>query len=225
MAGLVLLIFTLFISCSSAPPANYIILCAGDSITEIGYPPFLQRILKDEGIRAKVVNQGKSGHNSGEYLAYLEKNKNTLAQYFPDYICLQLGTNDVRTDHDQVSNEEFYAHMKEIIRIFRTFRTRARNTPRILVATIPPIPSSTSFPFAPISADRVDQEINPLIHQIAAEEKCTLVNNFSVFLNSPGLLPEVHPSDLGYETIARNWYAALKKVGMKPPTGTSAGWD
>ena len=208
------LIITLLPSCSP-PPTSYIILCAGDSITEVGYPPFLARIIKEEGIRARVVNKGKSGFNTKEYLDYLRENKAELAESQPDFILLQLGTNDVRADHDHTSADDFYTHMKEIIRLFRDFKTRTGRKPRILLATIPPIPETTPFPFSSESAKRVTQEINPLIQKTAAEDKCTLVDNFSIFFRSPHLLPDVHPTDKGYQVLAQNWLAALKKGGIK----------
>ena len=207
--GPLLLIFSILISCSS-PPENYIILCAGDSITEAGYPPFLNSLLKREGFRAKVLNQGKSGFNTKEYLDYLRENKTVLADSHPDFILLQLGTNDVRSDHDHISADDFYANMTQIIHLFRDFTTRTGKDSHILLATIPPIPDGTPFPFSPLSAKRVTEEINPLIQKIAEEEKCALVDNYSVFLDSPHLLPEVHPSDQGYEALAKNWHNALK---------------
>ena len=213
------LIGVLCFSCSS-PPTNYIILCAGDSLTEAGYPPFLGRILKTEGIRAKIVNQGKSGYSSKEYLAFLQKNKTAITDSHPDYICLQLGTNDVRIDYDHTSAEEFYANLKKIIRIFQESRTRSGKTPRILIATIPPIPDDTPFPFSPQSAKRITQEINPLIQKLAQEEKLSLVDNFSVFLDNPHLLPEVHPSVQGYEALAHNWLLGLKKQGVRSTSKT-----
>lgn len=214
-----LLVSALLFSCS-APLSNYIIFCAGDSITESGYPPFLKTICKQEGIRARVLNHGKSGNTSGEYLNYLKNNLAEMAASRPDFICLQLGTNDVRTDHDHTSSEAFLTNMKEIIRLFRDFRTRSGKTPQILLATIPPVPENTPFPFAPESPERVKREINPLIKALSAEEKLTLVDNFSLFLGSPDLLPDVHPSDAGYEALARNWYAAMKKLGIKPSEKT-----
>jgi lysophospholipase L1-like esterase len=218
-AGSILLILALLCSCSS-PPQSYIVLCAGDSITEFGYPPFLDRIFKVEGIRAKVVNAGKSGHTSGEYLRFLQGKEPELVEHYPDFILLQLGTNDVRTDHDQTTSEKFYTQMKEIIRLFRNFKTREGKTPCILLGTIPPIPEGTPFPFSADSAKRVTQEINPLIQKIAHEEKLKLVDNFSIFLGSPQLLQDVHPSDQGYEALAQNWHTALKKQGMKPSDKT-----
>ena len=212
--GPLLLIISILISCSS-PPENYIILCAGDSITEVGYPPFLDRLLKVEGIRARVMNYGKSGHTSGEYLRFLQEKKSELAKHQPDFILLQLGTNDVRIDHDQTSAEDFYDHMKEIIRLFRDFITRTGKKPRILLATIPPIPEGTPFPFSPKSVNRVTEEINPLIQKLAEEEKCSLVDNYSILLSSLQRLPEVHPSDQGYEAMAKNWHNVLIKLGVR----------
>ncbi|UCE42488.1 MAG: SGNH/GDSL hydrolase family protein [Candidatus Aminicenantes bacterium] len=217
--GSILIIIALFFSCSSPPP-NYIILCAGDSITEEGYPPFLVRILKGEGIQAKVLNYGKSGHTSGEYLRFLLEKKTEWEENHPDFIFLQLGTNDVRTDHDHTSADEFSANMRQIIQLFRDFTTRSGKDSHILLATIPPIPDSMPFPFSSQSAKRVTKEINPLIQKIALEEKLILVDNFSVFLKSPHLLPDVHPSDQGYEALAQNWYTALKKEGVRPTGNT-----
>ncbi len=211
----ILLVSALLFSCS-APPSNYIILCAGDSITEYGYPPILKTLCRREGIRTRVLNQGKSGNTSGEYLKFLKNNLEAMAASRPDFICLQLGTNDVRTDHDHTSSEAFFANMKEIVRLFHDFRTRSGNTSLILLSTIPPVPEAAQYPFAPESAERIEKDINPLIRKLAVEEKLTLVDNHAVLFGSPDLLPDVHPSDAGYEALARNWFAAQKKLGMQP---------
>ena len=212
--GPIVLMVALLFTCSS-PPSNYIILCAGDSLTEEGYPRFLEKLLKEEGIRAKVLNYGKSGHTSGEYLRFLQEKKTDMEKNSPDFILLQLGTNDVRMDSDHTTADDFFGNMKQIIHIFRDFSTRSGKNPRILLATIPPIPDDTPFPFSPQSVKRVKKEINPLIQKIAKEEKCPLADNFSVFLSNANLLPEVHPSDKGYEAMAKNWYNTLKKEGIR----------
>lgn len=208
------LTISLFLSCSS-PPQGYVILCAGDSITEQGYTRFLQRMLNREGIRARVLNYGKSGYTSGEYLNFLKENESELAEDRPDFILVQLGTNDVREDYDSTSARQFYTQMKEIISIFQRFRSRSDKASRIFLALIPPIPEGIPFPFTGNSTKRVPREINPLIHQICTEEHVSLVDNYSLFLGSPHLLPEIHPSEQGYRALAQNWFEALK-VHMKP---------
>jgi lysophospholipase L1-like esterase len=215
-SGIFILLASLLISCSSPAPESYIILCAGDSLTEAGYPLHLARILKEEGIRAKVLNFGKSGRTSGEYLRFLQEKKEEMAESLPDFVLIQLGTNDVRTDHDRTSAEAFFGNMNKIIRHFSGFKNRREKTPQILLATIPPIPEGTPFPFSSESVKRVTEEINPLIQNIAAENNIILVDNYSTFVDNPYLLPEVHPSDEGYRAMAVNWHLALKKFGLKP---------
>jgi lysophospholipase L1-like esterase len=211
-----ILAFLLLMTFCGSKSTGIIIFCAGDSITEAGYTSFLHKILNREGIRNKVLNRGRSGNNSREYLQILKKNQTAWAESFPDFVLLQLGTNDVRIDQDRTSAAEFRRNMKEIILLFRGFRTRTGKSPLILLATIPPIPEGTPYPFDSASRRRVWEEINPLIEKIAQEENLPLVDNFTLFLNTPRLLPEVHPSKEGYEVLANNWYEALKKEGVSP---------
>ncbi len=197
--------------CSPAPP-GIIVLCAGDSITAADYPRFLQRRLNQEGILAKVLNYGRSGHTSGEYLAFLYRNTITLSEEHADFILIQLGTNDVREDQDNTSAAQFSANMKDIIKIFKKFKTRSGKTPQCLIAMIPPIPENSAFPFTEHSQQRVHIEINPAIRKVAIEEGLVLVDNYSPFLDRPVLLPEIHPSRKGYRRLAQNWFDSLKPL-------------
>lgn len=209
--------FTLFIlyafllTCSPSQ-RGVIVLCAGDSLTESSYPKFLKNILISEGTRAKILNFGRSGNTTGEYLNYLLNNKESLAKKHPDIVCLLLGTNDVRNDHDRTSNEQFYTNMKDIIAIFSQFKDPNGKKTRILLSTIPPIPEEVSFPFSPESRKRVVNEINPLILKIGKEENLPVVDNTTLFLKEPGLLPEVHPTEEGYRRLAHNWFKALQPL-------------
>ncbi len=202
------LFFFLYLSCSSSQ-RGVIVLCAGDSLTESPYPGFLNKFFISEGIRAKVFNYGQSGHTTGEYLGYLQKNRESLASAHPDFICILLGTNDVRNDHDRTSKEQFYTNMKDIIAIFSRFKDPDGKKSRILLSTIPPIPKDVPFPFSPESQERVSREINPLILKIGKEENLPVVDNTTLFINEPGLLPEVHPTEEGYRSLAQNWFKAL----------------
>jgi len=208
---LIFSIFSMIIlnSCSTSP-SHIIIMCAGDSITESAYPRFLQRICKKEGIKAKVLNYGRNGNNSEEYLVYLNQNKKVMSENYPDFILIQLGTNDIRMDHDRTSTEKFYKNMKNIIKIFHTFKNRSGDATKLLLATIPPVPEGVSYPFSEESRIRVTTEINPIIEKICTEEKIFLVDNYSLFLKFPQLLPEIHPSKEGYKYLAQNWFDALE---------------
>ncbi len=203
------LLLFLYLSCSPSQ-RGVIVLCAGDSLTESPYPRFLKNIFKSEGIQTKIVNHGQSGHTTGEYLDYLQKNKEPLASAHPDFICILLGTNDVRNDHDRTSKEQFYSNMKDIIGIFSQFKDPDGKNSRILLSTIPPIPEEVPFPFSPESQERVSREINPLILKIGKEENLPVVDNTTLFINEPNLLPEVHPNEEGYRRMAQNWFKALQ---------------
>lgn len=207
-----LAIVTFLLSMCSPSPQGYIILCVGDSLTAASYPRFLQRKFDQEGILTKVINFGRSGNTSGEYLAFLRKNKAVLSAEHPDFILIQLGTNDLREDLDYTSTVQFSENMTDIINIFREFKTRSGKTPLCLIATILPIPENSSFPFTENSQRRVWEEINPAIKQIADSRALILVDNYSLLLDQPSLLPDVHPSREGYRLIAQNWFHSLKPL-------------
>jgi lysophospholipase L1-like esterase len=206
-----LLVLVLLSSCSSSHP-GIIIFCAGDSITETGYLHFLKMILNKDGIRGRILNYGRSGYTSGEYLNFLKKNKETLKTERPDFVLLQLGTNDVRLDADSTPSATFKTNMKKIVEIFRRFKNRRGKETVILLATIPPIPEGSPFPFSSDSAKRVRDEINPVIRNMCEEEQILMVDNYSLFINSPFLLPEVHPNQEGYRALAKNWYRFLEPL-------------
>jgi lysophospholipase L1-like esterase len=206
----VLLLMPFFISFCSTSPEGIIVFCAGDSITAEAYPHFLQRIFNSEGRRAKVLNYGRNGHTSGEYLSFLEKNRARLEAECPDFILLELGTNDVRADIDRTPTPAFKSNMKRIIEIFRSFKSRSGKTPVIFLATIPPVPEGTPLPFTPESVARVEAEINPALKSISQEERIPLVDNFTLFFKEPGLLRGVHPTPEGYRRLARRWFESLQ---------------
>ncbi|MEE9503418.1 MAG: SGNH/GDSL hydrolase family protein [Candidatus Aminicenantaceae bacterium] len=207
-----LLILLLFFPFCSSSPQGFIVLCAGDSITAADYPRFLQRRFDQDGILVKVLNYGRSGDTSGEYLAFLKKNTQILSKEHPDFILIQLGTNDLREDQDNTSATQFSANMKDIINIFSGFKTRSGKTPQSLIATIPSIPENSPSPFTEKSHRRVRDEINPIIRQIADDQGLVLVDNYTLLLDQSHLLPEVHPSREGYRQIALNWYNSLKPL-------------
>jgi len=205
-----LLLMPFVVSACSSSPRGVIILCAGDSLTAEAYPHFLQRILNREGPKSRVLNYGRSGNTSGEYLSFLVRNRERLAAERPDFVLLELGTNDVRADVDFTPTERFVAQMKEIVAVFRGFRGRTGRPPRLFLATIPPVPEGTPFPFTPESVRRVAAEINPAIRVLAEAEGLPLLDVNGFFLENPALLPGVHPSAEGYRRLARAWHDFLK---------------
>jgi len=188
-----------------------IVFCAGDSLTEAAYPRDLRRILAAEGISARVLNHGRSGMTSGEYLNHLVRERARLIEEKPDVVLLQLGTNDVRIDGDSTPVEKFRENMEGILGVFRTFRSRSGKIPVILLATVPDTPV-TPPNFDASSARRVRDEINPAIRDLAAAEGIAVVDQHAVFVRRPELLPEVHPLREGYRLMAEAWREALRRL-------------
>lgn len=208
----ILLLMPFFVSVCVSPPRGVIVLCAGDSITAGGYPHYLQRLMAGDGILARVLNRGRNGHRSAEYLSYLEGHLAEMQGLRPDFILVQLGTNDVRTDLDRTTTEAFKANMREILRILGSFRDRRGRPSRLLLAAVPPVPAGTAYPFDGDSVRRVTEEINPAIRGLAAEAGIPFVDNYAPFVGRPDLLPEVHPTRDGYKALAASWYRILKPL-------------
>ena len=201
----------------SRPGRGVIILCAGDSITEQGYPRYLRAALRADGVRARVLNFGRSGNTSAEYLAFLEENKARLASERPDIVLVELGTNDVRVDGDRVTGADFERNLRAIVAVFEGFRTRAGTPPAVFLASVPPVPAGTPFPFGPDSGKRIVAEINPAVRAVCRGLGTGFVDNHRLFEASPDLLPGVHPSRKGYEAMAANWYAAIRDRVRRAP--------
>jgi lysophospholipase L1-like esterase len=208
--GLIVAALGAFCFCSR-PERGVVILCAGDSITEQGYPRYLRATLRADGVRARVLNYGRSGNTSAEYLAFLMESGDRLRAEQPDIVLLELGTNDVRLDGDRVTAADFERNIREIVGTFKGFRTRAGGAPAVYLAAIPPVPGGMPFPFGSVSSARVTEEINPAIKSVAEDLGLGFVDNYTLFVRAPDLLPGVHPSPEGYRAMAGNWYAAIRE--------------
>lgn len=192
-----------------ARPRNWIVLCAGDSLTERGWPAHLDRALGRAGLSARVYNMGRSGHTSGEYLRFLRSERSRFAAARPDFVLLALGTNDVRIDADATPREAFRANLREIAAELGRLESRFGRPPRLVVATAPPIPAGEPFPFGPDSDRRIREEINPEIKALARELGVPVADQHALFSAAPGLLPAVHPSEEGYRRMGETWLDIL----------------
>lgn len=209
-AALLILAAAALSACSSPPPRNVVVLCAGDSLTEHGYPRPLKRLLEKDGVRARVLNYGRSGHTSGEYLRFLRTAADGPSAERPDFILIQLGTNDVRVDGDKTAAGAFRENMRRVIELLSGIRDRRGAAPRIFLALVPPVPAGAGYPFSAESTFRVEGEINPILRRLADELGLVLVDNFTPFAGAPGLIAGVHPTEEGYRCMAASWLAALR---------------
>lgn len=204
-----------------APTGLTVILCAGDSITAASYPDHLQELLAKDGFRVQVVNAGKPGDNTAEYLRYLEKS-GIVERTNPDWVLLQLGTNDLRIDGHATTTEQFRKNLEAILDRIGQHRTRAGAPPGVVLATIPPIPVEIARSFDAGSRARVESQINPAIRDIARSRALSLSDTHALFAARPELLPDIHPTEEGYRALAETWRRVLAPL-LPPPAAGKTG--
>jgi lysophospholipase L1-like esterase len=192
-----------------------VILCAGDSITAASYPKQLKALLARDGFRVQVINAGMKGDNTAEYIRFLEKSR-IIERTDPDWVLLQLGTNDLRIDSHATTTEQFRKNLEAILDRIARHRNHDGSFPRIILATIPPIPIEVRWHFNAVSRLRVETEINPAIRAIASQRGLMLAENHALFVGRPELLPEIHPSEKGYRVLAEAWHRILAPLLSAP---------
>jgi lysophospholipase L1-like esterase len=185
-----------------------VILCAGDSITASSYPKQLKKLLAQDGWQVQVVNAGVKGDSTAEYLRFLERSR-IIERTDPGWVLLQLGTNDLRIDSHATTTAQFRKNLEAILDRIGRHRNKNGSSPRIILATIPPIPVEVRWHFDAGSRVRVEAEINPAIRAIAAQRGLVLADIHALFAGRPDLLPDIHPSEEGYRVLASAWQRIL----------------
>jgi lysophospholipase L1-like esterase/pimeloyl-ACP methyl ester carboxylesterase len=176
------------------------IACVGNSITRgarasESYPARLSRLLGD-GYDVRNFGKGsatllkKGNHpywNSEEYPKALAFN--------PDRVFIKFGTNDSKLSNRPYLNE-YMDDCKAMIRAFRELPSRPQIT---LLLPVPAYRTDTMS----ITAKVIEEQIIPMIRQVAYEEGCEVVNLFNLMLEMADLFPDtVHPNVEGYAIMA-----------------------
>jgi lysophospholipase L1-like esterase len=185
-----------------------VILCAGDSITAASYPKHLKALIARDGLPIQVINAGVNGDSTAEYIRFLEKSQ-IIERTDPDWVLLQLGTNDLRIDSHATTTMQFRKNLELILDRIGRHRNHDGSYPQIILATIPPIPLEIPWRFNAGSRARVEAEINPAIRDIARRRGLILADNHALFAARPDLLPDVHPSEEGYRMLAEAWHRII----------------
>lgn len=192
------LVFSLLILSPFASAYGAKIIAFGDSITfgmtstSGGYPSRLNFLLNANGKPAQIFNTGISGEITSDGVTRLD----SILNSFPaDIILIMEGTNDV---WQGIPVETTKKNLQEMI----SKSMAAGVIP--LLATLTPsdrVGSQTLIP----------QSWNPMIEALARDNGIELVDHYNAILptwptsNADG----IHPHDLGYQTIANTWFAAL----------------
>ena len=155
-----LILFAAVTSCT-ARPGGIIIFCAGDSITEGGYPRFLRETLRSEGVKARVLNYGRSGYTSAEYLTFLKTTSTRSGANGPISSSSSSGrmmSGRMETGSHGRSSRRTSARLSVFSGISKPGRVNG------LRSSLPPsrqYPMIRRFPSVLESSQRVTAEINP----------------------------------------------------------------
>jgi acyl-CoA thioesterase I len=184
------------------------VACVGDSGTEgygLGnqslnsYPAQLGRILKQVDNHWETRNFGHSGATvikKGD-MAYTSKYEYELAlEYEPDVVVFQFGGNASRSPNRGFIQEHFLSDYSDLIRAFAQLPSK----PKIVVC-LPPAIFSSGWTLSPTI---LEEQILPLIVEVASTWNATLVDFYGVFKDLPHLYQndKVHPSVEGAKLMA-----------------------
>ncbi len=194
----------IMMGCVQNEKTKLAICCAGDSLMR-PVPNHLENILKDSKGKIIIKDWSRGGLSSKSYRAFFLKRWKGWRKTRPDFVLIQLGTNDVRPLLQQEYDlENFRVNLKAIIKKFKTFKGGRYKTPKIFIASVPLFCQESR---GKEKNQLIEEEINPGIEEIASEENITFVDNFSLLLHRAHLYsPDgVHPNSRGERALARNW--------------------
>lgn len=168
--------------------------CIGDSITEGGYPFFLQAML---GENFTVKNFGVGGStvllDAGSPYMNQTAFENATA-FLPDIVIIMLGTNDARPITYQ-HIENFVKDYEKLIENFKGLPSK----PEIYLVKPPPIFNDKLG----LSNANLMQGIIPGTEQVAKELGLPLIDVNTVLIDHPEYFPDgVHPNSPGAKAIA-----------------------
>ena len=199
------------------------ILCLGDSITAgIGgtvgnsYPDIMRNDLKKRGIKTEIVNNGRPGDSTRDFLNYLKTTSgtvNNLIELIPwfkpvihyDLVIIMLGTNDCRTDN-WVESIKSLKYLEGIIDCAVSWVDKRK---QVIINTL--IPLADPMPLKIVGGahewkqDRIEKELNPRIRKLAGKKNISFFDMFKVFQKElkagSELYDGIHPYNSGYKFI------------------------
>jgi len=190
--------------CVQNDKSELTICCAGDSLMR-PIPYHLKEMLKVPKTKIDIRDWSQGGLSSVTYRIFFTRHYLRWRKTRPDFILIQLGTNDViPLLKDRYQMADFKKNLNTIIKNFKGFKGNGYKRPRIFLASVPLFYGESS------SKEKnrlVQKEINPAIKEIAIKEKLFYVDNFSILVNETHLYsPDgVHPNSSGEKALAKNW--------------------
>lgn len=198
------------------------VACVGDSITygsrlknrsKDSYPAVLGRLL---GTGFDVRNFGVSGATllkKGDKPYDQQKDYTDALEFAPDVVVIMLGTNDSKhpgagslNAEKAVNNWQYKAdYVPDYEDLIAKFRQANPNVKVYVCLPTPCFPGQWG-----INGDTIQNEIIPLVRQVAADTKSTIIDLNAALAGKKDLFPDtVHPNAEGARLMAATVYHAL----------------
>jgi len=168
-------------------------------------PHYLRGMLKNSKGKVSIKDWSRGGLSSLTYQDYFARRFRRWQSTKPDFILIQLGTNDVlHLLRDHYELVDFKENISKIIRGFRRFKGNRYKSPKIFIASVLPFYEETQSEEENLL---IQEKINPVLQEIAQRKKIIFVDNFSVMRDRIHLygLDGVHPNPRGERILAKNW--------------------
>ncbi|MDP8952812.1 MAG: SGNH/GDSL hydrolase family protein [Actinomycetota bacterium] len=197
------------------PPLAYVSL--GDSLAvgvgasdpdERGYSPLYRALLEGEtGREVRLTQLGVSGETSDSFIngpdPQLARAESALAENPGAVVTLSLGANDLLSSTDEDREEALARYSRNLDYILRALNGASDPAPRIAVlALYNPAPGS----FTDVWAGRLNDEIRTVAEKngasVAAGDRAFEGREaeYAHYARNPW---DIHPTDAGYEALAR----------------------
>ena len=201
------------------------VACVGDSITYgcfcagqpwNSYPSQLGRLLGDA---YQVVNYGamlcvpmmtlhvinRTLTKSGDHPYTAEELYLKSMEFRPDIVLIMLGTNDTKP-----YNWDPEAYKRDMIDMIDSYRSLDPQ-PQVFIMLPPPAFEVRGKVMWDIRADVLENELLPILREIADENGVPLIDTYSPFLEQSKLFIDgVHPTPDGAGLLARTVYDAIE---------------
>ncbi len=176
------------------------VLCAGDSITQRGYPEVLQTLL---GAGYTVRNVGHSGTTAMKHAGTRSYPDADPRRDDADIVVIMLGTNDAKVESWSTHRDEFAADYGAIIASFKSLHSH----PKVWISLSPPVFKAEGG--GGFSAKNVEEMVG-ITRTLAAAQGCPLIDVHAAALGQADKFSDgVHPNDAGKLLIATTVKAAI----------------